>query len=326
MPESAWKVVFLDAATFDREDVSFAAFEQRYACTFHRVTNSAETAARLAGHEAVISNKVLIDAAAMDAAKETLKVIAVAATGTNNVDLAAAKARGIPVCNVAGYSGSGVAQHAFALLLELCNHAGRYAEDNRREAAWAGSPFFCRLTYPCVELSGKTLGLIGYGDIARNVEQIARGFGMNILIAGRKGSAEAPAGRTPFDEVLRKSDAVSLHCPLTPETKDLIGSRELGLMKSSAFLINTARGGIVQETALIAALKSKRLAGAGFDVCTVEPPPREHPLLRAAQELDNLILTPHTAWSTLESRQRLLDGVFENLKAFEAGRERNKVN
>ena len=194
-----------------------------------------------------------------------------------------------------------------------------------RDGAWARSPFFTRLDYPCVELDGKTLGLIGYGDIARNVEGIARGFGMNVIVSGRRGAAEALEGRLPFDDVLRSADVISLHCPLTPETKDLIGARELEMMKPSAFLINTARGGVVNEAALIEALEAGAIAGAGFDVLTVEPPPPEHPLPLAAKKLDNLILTPHSAWSTLESRQRLLDGVRENIEAFEAGGERNRV-
>ncbi|MCZ7647275.1 MAG: D-2-hydroxyacid dehydrogenase [Planctomycetota bacterium] len=322
---SAWNLVFLDASTFDREDVSFKRFTDRYACTFHRVTAPAQTAERLRGRQAVVTNKVQIDAAAMDANRESLKLIAVAATGTNNVDLAAARARGIPVCNVAGYSGPSVAQHTFALLLELCNHAGRYAEDNRREAAWSKSPFFCLLTYPCVELRGKTLGLLGYGDIGRHVEAMARGFGMEVLVAARRGAKEVLAGRVAFDEVLQRADVVSVHCPLTPETRDLLGARELALLKPSAFVLNASRGGIVNEDALLEALKAKRIAGAGLDVLSAEPPPTDHPLCAAARELDNLILTPHSAWSTLESRQRLLDEVFENVRAFEEGRERNRV-
>lgn len=322
---AAWKLVFLDAMTFDREDVSFEAFTKRWACTFHRFSRPEERAPRLAGQQVVVTNKIVIDEGVLASPQaRDLKLIAVSATGFNNVDVNAAKQRAIPVCNVKGYSSPSVAQHAFGLILELSSHVGAYGRDVAA-GAWSKSPIFTLLTYPCSELAGKTLGLFGHGDIGQAVERIAQGFGMRVLVAGRKGASGAAAGRTPFDEVLRQADVVSLHCPLTPETKDLIGARELGLMKKSAFLINAGRGGLVNEAALIEALRARRIAGAGFDVLTQEPPPADHPMLRAAQEFDNLIVTPHSAWLAVESRQRLLNEIAENIAAFEAGKERNRV-
>lgn len=320
-----WKIVFLDAMTFDREDVSFKHFTDHWECVFHRFTKPEETAARLRGADVVVSNKIMLDAKVLASPEAgNLKLIAVAATGFNNVDIEAAKQRGLPVCNVRGYSSASVAQHTFGLILELANHCGRYAQDVAN-GSWARSPIFTLLTYPCVELNGKTLGIIGHGDIGKSVAKIAAGFGMNVQVAGRKGQQEVPAGRVAFEKLLAGSDIVSLHCPLTPETRNAIGAAELALMKRSAFLINASRGGLVDEAALIAALKQKTIAGAAFDVLTKEPPPADHPMLLAAQELDNLLVTPHSAWTPIESRQRLLDEIHTNLKAFESGKERNRV-
>ncbi|MCW8133934.1 MAG: D-2-hydroxyacid dehydrogenase [Planctomycetota bacterium] len=320
-----WKIVFLDAMTFDREDVSFKQFTDSWECVFHRFTKPGETAGRLLGADVVVSNKIPIDEKVLASPEaKSLKLIAVAATGFNNVEIEAAKRRGIPVCNVRGYSSASVAQHTFGLILELANHCGRYTQDVAA-GAWSKSPIFTLLTYPCVELEGKTLGIVGHGDIGKSVAKIAEGFGMKVLAAGRKGQANVPEGRTPFDVLLQQSDVVTLHCPLTPETKNIIGKDEFGLMKKSAFLINASRGGLVDEAALIEALKGKWIAGAGFDVATREPAPADHPLVLAAKELDNLVVTPHSAWSTLESRQRLLDEIGANIRAFESGKERNRV-
>jgi len=326
--KSSLRVVFLDAQTFDRGDVAFARFEKRWSCTFHRLSLKPETAGRLAGFQVAISNKVLLDAEILSRPEaQDLKLIAVAATGTNNVDLEAAKKRGLAVCNVKGYSTPSVAQHTFALLLELATHVGRFSEDIK-DGAWEKSPIFTLLTYPCVELAGKTLGLIGFGDIGKQVARIAEGFGMKVIVAGRKGEAPKSGGtptRVAFDDLLKNADVISLHCPLTPDTKNLLGSREFKLMKRSALLLNVSRGGLVDETALIAALDEKLIAGAGFDVLTQEPPPPEHLLVKAARGRDNLIITPHSAWAAVESRQRLLDEVFENISAFEAGQTRNRI-
>lgn len=325
MAESPWNLVFLDAMTFDREDVSFDVFTRRWGCEFHRFTRLEERIPRLAGKHVVVTNKIVVDETVLVSPQaQDLRLIAVSATGFNNVDVTAAKKRGIPVCNVKGYSSPSVAQHTFGLILELTSHVGAYGRDVAG-GAWSKSPIFTLLTYPCSELAGKTLGLFGHGDIGKSVAVIAQGFGMRVLVAGRKGAGAVSGGRVPFDEVLQQADVVTLHCPLTPETKDLIGARELGLMKPSAFLINASRGGLVQEAALIEALRGRRIAGAGFDVLTQEPPPPDHPMLLAARELGNLIVTPHSAWLSRESRQRLLNEIAENIAAFEGGRERNRV-
>jgi glycerate dehydrogenase len=319
-----WSLCFVDACTFDRQDIDWSKFKDRWACTFHELTHPPELAQRIAGFDVVVTNKVVLDANTLKSeAAKSLKLIAVAAAGTNNIDLNAARERGIPVCNAAGYSGPGVAQHAFALILELVSHAGAYSADVKA-GAWEKSPIFTLLSRPVVELRGKTLGLIGSGDIGSSVAKIAEGFGMNVILSGRKGAAPA-AGRVAFEDVLKQSDVISLHCPLTPETKDLIGAKEFALMKPSAFLVNTARGGIVNEAALIEALRTKRIAGAGFDVLTQEPPKPDHALLQAAKTLDNLVLTPHSAWTAYECRTRLLDEVYKNIVEFEGGRERNRI-
>ena len=319
-------VVFLDAATLDRGDMSFGRFPSGWDCTFHDTTSPAQLLERLAGRQVAVTNKVVLDAAAMASAQAAdLKLIAIAATGVNNVDLDAAKARGLAVCNVAGYSTQAVVQHTFGFILEFTANVGRYARDVAA-GAWQDSPIFCMLTRPCLELEGKVLGIVGLGQIGRAVADAAPAFGLEVLISQRPGQkGPPPQGRTPLEDVLRRADFLCLHCPLTPDTEGLIGVRELDMMKPGAFLINVARGGIVDEAALIAALRSGRIAGAGFDVLTQEAPPPDHPMIRAAAELDNLLLTPHTAWSAKEARQRLLDEIAENIKAFLSGRDRNRL-
>lgn len=320
-----WKVVFLDASTLDMGDVSFARFE-RWDCVFHPRTSPAELPARIAGADIAVTNKVVFGAETLALPEAAgLKLIAIAATGTNNVDLSAARRRGLPVCNVAGYSTSAVVQQTFGYIIELASRVSAYAR-GVESGAWEASPIFTLLTRRCVELRGKVIGIVGFGQIGRGVAEAARGFGMEVLVAARPGSeGPPPEGRVALDELLRRADVVTLHCPLTPETTGLIGERELRLMKPGAFLINAARGGIVDEAALIAALREKRIAGAAADVLTAEPPPKGHPMVEAARELDNLIVTPHTAWAAFEARQRLVDEIAENIAAFEGGGERNRV-
>lgn len=195
-----------------------------------------------------------------------------------------------------------------------------------REGAWERSPIYTRFDFSTVELSGKKLGIIGHGNIGRRVAEMARGLGMEVLISARPGSSDAaPAGRRALDDVLRSSDFISLHCPLSPNTKNLIDSRVLRLMKPSAFLVNTARGALVDEAALVEALRDKRLAGAALDVISREPPAADQQIIKAAKELDNLLVTPHCAWSTREARERLLNETAENITAFIEGRDRNRV-
>ena len=317
-------IVFLDASTFG--DVSLKRFSESWNCAVHRVTAPAEAAERVCGRDVIVLNKVVIDEALLDsAAAKDLKMIAIAATGTDNVDLEAARARGIRVCNVPGYAAQSVAQFTMALILELATRVGGYG-GLVRAGAWEKSPIYTLLEFPSFELAGKSLGLVGYGNIGRRVAEMARGFGLATLIAARPGSeGPAPQDRLHLDEVLKRSDIVSLHCPLTPRTKNLIDSRALALMKPSALLINTARGGLVDAEALIQALRGKRLAGAALDVLTQEPPPPDHPLIKAAKQLGNLLVTPHCAWSAREARQRLMDEVMENILAFTKGQDRNRV-
>jgi glycerate dehydrogenase len=279
----------------------------------------------LAGHDVVVTNKVVIDRAVLDSNEAGhLKLIAVAATGTDIIDKAAAAQCGVAVCNVPGYATQSVAQFTMALILQLASCACSYI-GAVKAGAWQKSPVFSLLSYPTMELRGKKLGIVGYGNIGRMVAQMARSFGMEVLVAARPGAPPLPADRPPLDLTLREADFVSLHCPLTPETANLINQQSLSLMKPTAFLINTARGALIDEAALVSALREKRIAAAALDVLTKEPPPADHPLIRAAAELDNLLVTPHAAWSAREARERLLEEVTANIAAFFAGEPRNIV-
>jgi glycerate dehydrogenase len=218
-----------------------------------------------------------------------------------------------------------VAQFTLALILELATRASRYGHAVRSEA-WQRSPVFTLLDYPTIELQRKRLGVIGYGDIGRAVTAMARGFGMEPVIAARPGSTgPVPPGRVPLAELLQTADVVTLHCPLTPDTRNLINQQSLALMKPSAFLINTARGALIDEPVLIRALRQRHIAAAALDVISREPPPPDHPIVQAAKELDNLLVTPHTAWSAREARERLLREVADNISGFFEGKPRNLV-
>ena len=324
MSERQPRIVFLDAATYG--DTPLEPFTDTWNCTVHQVTNPAETIERIAGHTVAITNKVAFDKAILNAAEASeLKLIAVAATGTDIIDKDEATKRGVKVCNVPGYATQSVAQFTLALILELATRAGKYGSAVKT-SEWQKSPVFSLLTFPIMELAGKKLGIIGFGNIGRAVAQMARGFGMEILIAARPGStAPIPKDRLSVSELLQQADIVSLHCPLTPETKNLINDRSLALMKPAAFLINTARGALIDEAALLDALRSKKIAAAALDVISKEPPPPDHPIIQAAAELDNLLVTPHTAWSAREARQRLLVDVKANVEAFLCGEPRNLV-
>lgn len=318
------RIVFLDAATYG--EISLKRFIDAWDCTIHQVTSPSETVPRLAGHAVAVTNKVVIDKTILNSAEvRDLKLIAVAATGTDIIDREEAAKRGIKVCNVPGYATQSVAQFTMALMLELATRAGRYGDTVKR-GEWEKSPVFSLLTYPTIELSGKKLGIVGYGGIGRTVAQMARGFGLEVLIAARPGPTRSiPKDRISRDQLLRQADIVSLHCPLTPQTRNLINEQSLALMKPTAFLINTARGALIDEAALIEALRQKRIAAAALDVISKEPPPDDHAIIQAAKELDNLIVTPHTAWSAREARERLLHEVKENIAAFLQGELRNWV-
>jgi glycerate dehydrogenase len=318
------RIVFLDAATYG--DISLTRFTEEWNCTIHQITSSAETIQRLAGHNVAVTNKVCFDQPVLSApSASALRLIVVAATGTDIIDRAEAAKRDIKVCNVPGYATQSVAQFTLALILELATCTGKYS-DAVRSGKWEESPIFSLLTYPTLELAGKKLGIVGYGSIGQAVARMARGLGMEILVAARPGATAAvPKDRIPLDQLLHDADVVSLHCPLTLATRNLINEQSIGLMKPTAFLINTARGGLIDAAALVEALRKQRIAGAALDVITQEPPPADHPIILAAKELGNLIVTPHTAWSARETRERLLDEVKENIAAFLQGKPRNLV-
>jgi glycerate dehydrogenase len=313
--------VFLDLGTVARGDLDLSRLTAACArWSIHDYTMPGETSSRMTGAQVVVTNKVLLDRAALAAAPD-LRLVCLTATGTNNVDLDAARDLGVAVANVTGYATAAVAQHVFALILA---HATRLLDYRAAVAAgaWSSSPQFCLLDYPIFELGGKTLGIVGYGELGRAVARIGAAFGMEVLIAQRPGGPPQD-GRLPLAELLPRVDVLSLHCPLADNTRDLIGATELALMRPTALLVNTARGGLVDGVALASALRAGTIGGAALDVLSAEPPPPGHPLL--APDIPNLILTPHTAWASREARQRVLDEVAENISAFAAGERRNRV-
>lgn len=303
-------------------DVRRPAFD--HAWVEHARTAPSQVIERLAGATIAITNKVPIDAASIAALPE-LKMIAISATWTNNVDLDACRERGIVVSNIRGYAGHTVPEHVMALLLALSRNLVAWRE-SLQAGGWQRSEQFCLFDHPIRDLHGATLGLIGAGTLGNGVARLAEAFGMRVLRAERKGAVVIRPGYTGFGEVLAVADAISLHCPLTADTQNLIGESELQMMKPSALLINTARGGIVDEAALIRALKAGWIGGAGFDVITVEPPPAGHPMLDPALlALPNFLLTPHVAWSSRPAMQTLADQLIDNIEAFVAGAPKNRV-
>lgn len=310
----------LDIESLDRGDLDLKALRALLSWRFYDATSPETLEARLAEVEIAVTNKVVIDAAAMAQAPR-LRLICVAATGYNNVDIEAARKRGIAVCNVRDYATPSVVEHVFALILALSRRLLPY-RDLIRAGAWQRSRQFSLLDHPIGELSGKTLGIIGHGTLGSAVARTAQAFGMQVVIAEHRGAEPRP-GRTAFETVLREADVLSLHCPLTEATRGLIDRNALSLMKPTALLINTARGGIVEESALAQALREERLGGAGIDVLSTEPPVQGNPLLDAS--LPRLILTPHIAWASRESRQRLVDQLTQNIQAFLAGKPQNLI-
>ena len=301
--------VFLDAATIDCGDVDFTRL-RKAAKLLHVYphTTAQELPERHLDAWCVITNKVKLEREFFQA-RPNLRLVCVTATGVNNVDLDAAKEHGVTVANCKGYSTETVAQHTFMLMLALVRSLPQY-QHAIAQGEWCRSPMFCLLDYPLRELQGMKLGIVGYGDIGQRVAEIARFFGMEILIAERPESDPRP-GRLPFTEVLARSDILTLHCPLTSDNAELINAKTIALMQRGAFLINTARGGLIDEGALVEALREKKLAGAALDVLSAEPPPADHPLVQA--KVPNLILTPHCAWASAEARQTAIDQTVENI-------------
>lgn len=307
---------FLDKDSLDCGDLDFSVLDTELPeLTYYPATSPDQVAERIAQAEVVISNKVMLNAAAIQQAPR-LRLICIAATGVNNVDLAAAEAAGITVCNCRGYGTPAVVQHVFALLLALYIRLPDYHQAVRA-GRWQQASQFCLLDYPIRELADKTLGIVGYGELGRGVARVADAFGMRILLAQRPGTVEPEEGRIPLPVLLPQVDVLSLHCPLTPETRGLIGAWELALMRRDAILLNTARGGLVDEAVLADALRKGALGGAGIDVLSLESPTVGNPLL--APDIPNLIVTPHSAWGSRESRQRMLGQLAENVREYRLG-------
>lgn len=316
------KAVFLDYESLDKQDLDFsqlkAAFDD---LILYPSTTAEQVLARIQHVDVVISNKVIVNAEAMEQCKN-LKLILISATGTNNIDLDFARSKGIVVCNCQGYGTSAVAQHTLTLMLALATSLLKY-EHAVKQGEWNKSPIFCLLDFPIVELSGKTLGIIGYGELGQAVAKLAEAFGMKILVTSLP-NRPTHKDRIPFAELLAQVDFLSLHCPLTDETRDLIDSQAFDKMKKSAFLINCARGGIVNEQALADALRQGKIAGAATDVLSVEPPTHGNVLL--AEDIPNLIITPHSAWGSVDARQRIVNQILENVEAFKQGKVIRQVN
>jgi glycerate dehydrogenase len=313
--------VFLDAGSLVPSALDMTSLEAAtISWGYYDDTPATAVAERIADADVVISNKVLLEEKALAAAKR-LKLVCIAATGTNNVDLEAARRLGITVCNVRGYATPSVVEHVFTLLLALMRHLPEYHQAVQA-GRWQRSAHFSFIDYPIHELNGKMMGIVGYGELGRAVGNLAGAFGMRVLIADRGGMESLP-GRIPLSELLPVVDVLTLHCPLSNETHGLIGAKELRAMKRGAMLINTARGGIVDELALLEVLRSRHLGGAGIDVL-IQEPPLDNPLLSA--DIPNLIVTPHIAWASREARQRLVNEVATNIEAFLQGLPRNVVN
>lgn len=314
-------IVYLDGYTLNPGDLSWEPLEKLGKLTVYDRTEPEKIVERAAEADAILTNKVVLDAQIL-AQLPRVRYIGVTATGYNIIDVKAARAQGITVTNVRGYSTPAVAQHTFALLLALTNHAELHSQ-SVRTGDWAHAVDWCYWKTPLVELSGKTLGLIGLGDIGAQVARIALAFGMRVL-AHRKSSAPAEAGveLVGLDELFKESDVVSLHCPLTDETSGIINADSLACMKPTAYLINTGRGGLIMEQDLADALNASRLAGAAADVLSTEPPQADNPLLTAP----NCLITPHIAWAMSESRTRLMQLTAENIAAFQQGTPRNVVS
>ncbi|MDN5865395.1 MAG: D-2-hydroxyacid dehydrogenase [Gammaproteobacteria bacterium] len=314
------RLAFLDLATVDRDDLDLNPIvSQAETVKMWPATDNEALRQHMQGAEAVVLNKVRLGAELFAAMQP--KIVCLAATGSDNIDLEAARKAGVAVAHIRGYCTASVVQHVFALILALTTHLGGYAE-RLRAGAWSRSDHFTLLDLPVRELAGKTLTVIGYGTLGQAVAERARAFGMRIVAAERRGAATRP-GRVPFEQALAEADVATLHAPLTEASRHLINTETLALMKPDALLINTARGGLVDEAALRGALASRRIGGAGLDVLSTEPPPRDHPLLDPA--LPNLIVTPHIAWAAREARQRAVDEIGANLAAFLAGESRNRL-
>lgn len=314
------KIISVDLCTVSAGDIDFSPLDELGEVLYYDVLTPGGLALAARDAEALLVNKAQVDEALLEACPK-LKYVGTYATGYNNVDLAACTRRGITVCNVPGYSTSAVAQHAFALLLCLCGNIDKYSA-SVANGDWKRSKSFSYMPWQTRELSGLTFGVYGYGNIGRRAAQIASAFGMNVIVCTHTPPADCPYELVTREEIFARSDVLSLHCPLTEQTKGLVNAHTLSLMKRSAILINTARGGLVDEAALAAALNSERIAGAGLDVLAEEPMAKGCPLFKAR----HTVITPHIAWIPKETRTRLVQAVANNLKCFIQGHPINVVN
>ncbi len=316
------KIVVLDGYTLNPGDLTWKELEALGECTIYDRSAPEDTIKRADGAAIVLTNKTMLSA---DTIKrlDDLRYIGVLATGYNVVDAEAAGARGIPVTNVPTYGTNSVAQMAFAHLLNLTQNVAHHGQ-TVRDGRWNSCPDFCYWDTPLIELAGLTMGIIGFGRIGRATARLATAFGMKVIACDPAAPPDVPEGceMVSLDGVLQKADVISLHCPLTPETERLIDGGRLALMRKTAFLINTSRGSLIDEQALADALNSEKIAGAGLDVLSAEPPEKGNPLLAAR----NCHITPHIAWATLAARQRLLNVAVDNVRAYLAGNPQNVVN
>ena len=316
------RAVFLDHPSLDQGDLDLSELREVFSdLQLCEQTSADQVVERLQGAQVAISNKILLNAQTLAACPD-LKLILIAATGTNNVDLAAARAQGITVSNCQGYGTPSVAQHTIMLLLNLATRLKDYQKDVDA-GLWQQAKQFCLLDYPIVELEGKTLGLLGHGELGGAVARLAEAFGMRVVLGAIPGRP-ARADRVPLDELLPQIDALTLHCPLNEHTHHFIGARELALLKPGAFVVNTARGGLIDEQALADALRGGHLGGAATDVLSVEPPTSGNPLL--AGDIPRLIITPHSAWGSREARQRIVGQLTENARGFFSGAPQRVVS
>lgn len=313
------KITITDGYTLNPGDLSWSTLSKFGDIVYYDRTAPSEAIGRCRDAEILIVNKTIISKEVISAATN-LKMIAVAATGFNCIDIQAATERHIPVCNVPVYGTYSVAQHTIALLLELANHAGSYT-DAIKMGQWSASKDWCYTNFPIIELYGKTLGIIGFGRIGRRTAAIARSLGMRVIHYSRSADINAK-GYRPLYRLLAESDFVSLHCPLTPENAGFVNKTMLSEMRPGAYLINTSRGQLINERELSDALRAKIIAGAALDVLSTEPPPKDHPLIG----LSNCILTPHNAWKSIEARRRIMLTTVENITAALQGKPINVVN
>ncbi len=316
------KIVILDGYTENPGDLSWAGFEALGEVTVYDRTFTSDILARAKGADVLLTNKTPLSAETLSALAPELRYIGVLATGYNVVDIAAARAQGVPVCNIPTYGTAAVAQFVMALLLELCHHVGDHSR-SVKAGDWSRCPDFCYWNSPLIELAGKTFGVIGYGRIGRATARLAAAFGMEVLAYDAHAAGMDEVARmVPLEELLAASDVISLHCPLFESNRGMINRESIARMKNGVLLINTSRGPLVDETALAEALRTGKVAGAGLDVLEVEPARPDNPLLAEP----HCLITPHIAWAPKESRQRLMDIAVDNLTAWLGGKPQNVVN